>query len=560
MTSNTCANGWCHQSFEVTDEDLVFFSKVSPVFGGKKYAVPPPTLCPNCRQQKRLAWRNERSLHKRACDLTGKSIVSLYSTDAAFTVYAQDVWWGDSWDALSFGRDIDLNRPFFEQFAELMKIVPHMGMFISHGENSDYCPYSTDYKDSYMCISGRKGENIYYSFMLNDSRDCMDCYACPQSELCYECVNCVHVYNTIHCIECKNSNDLAFCMNCESCQNCIGCYGLRQQKFHVFNKSVSEEEYHRLNLELRISSSALQEFKKKALAFFLGFPRRNAQMINTEHSSGDYLVNCSNAYCCFLSEDLQDCAYVWNTPHSKDCADINYSSKTQLIYNAMSNVNSYACIGCMGSWDMKNSLYCFQSFYSSDLFGCIGLKHKKYCILNKEYTKEEYETLVPKIIDMMQKNGEWGEFFPLQLSPFAYNESIAHEFFPLSKVQAEELGLSWEEHVESVSGTTKTIPADRLPDSIRDIPDDIVNWGIQCETTGRIFRIVAQELRFYRERNVPVPHLHPHERHRKRLRFINPRKLWDRECAKCQKPISTSYAPERREIVYCERCYLETVY
>jgi len=31
----------------------------------------------------------------------------------------------------------------------------------------------------------------------------------------------------------------------------------------------------------------------------------------------------------------------------------------------------------------------------------------KYCILNKQYSKEEYEELVPKIIEHMQKTGEW---------------------------------------------------------------------------------------------------------------------------------------------------------
>lgn len=80
--------------------------------------------------------------------------------------------------------------------------------------------------------------------------------------------------------------------------------------------------------------------------------------------------------------------------------------------------------------------YIYSCFYSSDLFACIGLRNKQYCIFNKQYTKEEYELLVAKIIAHMQKTGERGEFFPAQISPFGYNETMAMEFFPLSKEQA----------------------------------------------------------------------------------------------------------------------------
>ena len=30
-------------------------------------------------------------------------------------------------------------------------------------------------------------------------------------------------------------------------------------------------------------------------------------------------------------------------------------------------------------------------------------------------------------------DGEWGEFFPASLSPFGYNETVANEYYPLSR-------------------------------------------------------------------------------------------------------------------------------
>jgi hypothetical protein len=74
--------------------------------------------------------------------------------------------------------------------------------------------------------------------------------------------------------------------------------------------------------------------------------------------------------------------------------------------------------------------------FCSNCFGCISLRNKSYCILNKQYSKEEYEKLVPQIIEKMQADGERGEFFDPSLSSFGYNETVAQEYFPLTRDEA----------------------------------------------------------------------------------------------------------------------------
>lgn len=60
-------------------------------------------------------------------------------------------------------------------------------------------------------------------------------------------------------------------------------------------------------------------------------------------------------------------------------------------------------------------------------------------------------------------------------------------------------------------------------------------------------------------------------RHYQRLKLRNPFKLWNRGCIcdkenhfhgteKCEVEFETSYAPDRPEIVYCEKCYQQEVY
>jgi hypothetical protein len=87
--------------------------------------------------------------------------------------------------------------------------------------------------------------------------------------------------------------------------------------------------------------------------------------------------------------------------------------------------------------------YCDGCNACDSCFGCIGLQHKKYCILNKQYAKEEYESLMTKIVEQMQKNDEWGKFFPPELSPYAYNETAAFIYYPLSKDEVTSNGWKW---------------------------------------------------------------------------------------------------------------------
>lgn len=60
----------CQKSFDMSDEDIKFYEKISPTFNGTKFAIPSPTLCPACRGMRRLSFRNERNLYKRTCDKT----------------------------------------------------------------------------------------------------------------------------------------------------------------------------------------------------------------------------------------------------------------------------------------------------------------------------------------------------------------------------------------------------------------------------------------------------------------------------------------------------------
>lgn len=556
LMQQTCRNQWCHQSFEITDEDLALLEKVSPVFNGKRELIPPPALCPECRWQTRMSFRNEWNLYHRKCDKTGKQIISMFAPDSPLLVYDQEVWWSDAYDPLAFGREYDFSRPFFEQFDSLHRAVPKVAIQNAKSENSLYTNYSASNKNCYMVVGGLGDEDCLFGYRVFYSSNCIDCYDLFQCQHCYECTESQKLYHCVGCQQCQNSSDLFHCMDCSGCQDCYGCAGLRNKRFHIFNTPLSEEEYRTKipTLPLIPSPSVRADIR----TVHLSVPRRFAQIIQSEHVTGDQLLECRDCRDCYTLKHSQDCRFVINADHDKDCRDANFMDDCELQYYSANLQDNYHTIFSSLLWYTKECAYTMNSFNSQHLFGCSGMKKHAYCILNKQYTQEEYETLVPKIIERMRQTEEWGQHFPASISPFGYNETTANDTLLLTKEDATAREWNWRESTENQ--TQYLGPEYSIPRSITDVPDDITKQILTCEVTGKPYKIIPQELAFYRNMSIPIPRKCPDQRRKERMALRNPQKLWNRECAKCQKPIATSYCPERPEFVYCESCYLSSVY
>jgi hypothetical protein len=556
--NKNCKN--CNCSFEITDEDLKFYDKVSPVFNDVKYSIPEPSLCPDCRQQRRLSFRNERNLYHRKCSCCSKNIISIYSSDSQYTIYCSDCWWNDSFDPLEYGVEFDFSKSFFEQFNSLMKRVPRIGLHVSNNENSDYINFSGYNKNSYLIFAAEYDENCFYGNRVMESQDCVDTLNCLRSQWCYEVVDVESCYNLFFSQSCKNCNDSMFLIDCIGCSDCLLSFNLRKQKYCIFNKQYTKEEYFiKKNEILSILNSSdrnllIQKFiemKKKVI-------NKNLEILESESSMGNYLFNTRNCKNCFDISSGEDCIYAYSGVKMKDCMDVCHLYDAELSYEVTSTgYNSYNVLFSNTAWTTSNSYYVDNVHSSSDVFGCINLKKNKYCILNKQYTKEEYEILFPKIIEHMKKTGEWGEFFPVSLSPFGYNETVVNEYYPFNKEEALSKGYKWRD--EDVQSQYQGVKYEVL-ENINDIQDDICNAILQCEVTGKAYKIIPQELSFYRKMELPIPKRCPDQRHLDRMQLRNPRVLCDRKCMKCNTDIKTTYSPERKEIVYCEDCYSNYIY
>jgi len=526
--------------------------------------MPAPKLCPNCRQQERLAWRNERQLYHQTCDLCKKNTISVYHKESPFIVYCQECWWSDHWNPIEYEREFDFERSFFEQFCELMIKVPRPAILNRNSENSEYTHICENNRNCYLLVESSTNENCLYGYWIQKSKHCVDCSHCNECEWCYECENCKQGYNLFFSQNCQTCSDSWFLKNCIGCKNCFGCANLHHKEFYIFNEPHSKEEYGKKIITLKPHTypeviKTKQTFEKWRQEQFYKY----AEITSSENCTGDYISESKDCYECYNASQARDCRYshhVWRD--TKDNMDVDtVGMNSDLNYQCINTaINSHHNLGCARCWGVSDSYYSNECDYSQNLFGCIGLRHKKYCIFNKQYSKKEYHRMVERIVKHMVKTGEWGLFFPRNLSPFGYNETVAQERFPLQKENAERLGFKWSDVKTEPPEAKKKIQSSKLPDSIELIPDDILNWAIECEDSKTPFKITAQELLFYRKKGLPIPHLHPDIRHKKRMKLRNPQKLHHRKCAKCQSEIQTTYSPDRSEIVYCEHCYLKNIY
>lgn len=552
--SHICTD--CQSPYDVPEDEQIFH---------KEMEVSAPNQCPHCRLVRRLVERNARNLYKKKCDLTGRSFISPYS-ECAFPVYHPDEWFTDKWNEESYAKDIDWSRPFFDQLLELFNTVPRQGQFICPGtiENSDYVNCAGYVKDCYLVAETDYNERCMYGNRVFHNQYVVDCSNIYDSELCYECIDVRKCHSCRYSIDCENCSDSFFLKNCIGCRNCIGCMNLRQKEYCVFNEQLSKEEYENRKEQLKVHTyCGVEELRSRSFDFFLSQPHRYVQMEQVQNSSGDHLYKSKNAHFCIDCSDLEDCKYCARVFSVKSAMDYtSWGDKSEKIFfSASCGDNAYNLRYCTTCTTNNSDLtYCGHSTGCKHCFGCVGMRKKEYCILNKQYSKDDYEKLVPKIIEYMKSTGEWGEYLPKEFCPFGYNETIAAEYFPLLKEEVVAKGYSWKDVADTKLEVDKTVPAERLPETIAETPDDILHWAVTCEVSKRPFKIIKQELDFYRQLDIPIPHLHPDERHNRRMSLRPSRTFYSRSCSKCSKSIESTFSPAGPEIVYCEECYLAEVY
>jgi len=557
----TCQN--CKQEFRIEPEDFEFYKKID---------VPEPTFCPECREQRRLASRNERNLYRRKCDLCKKEIISMYSPDKLFPVYCLDCYFSDKWNVYEFGQDIDFKKTFFEQYQELQNKTPRLSFLNYDCINSEYSNYAARDKDCYLCFRIGNSENCLYSYFILNSKDLVDCFYVRKSELLYGCFECRESYNCRYLIESKGCHDCAYSYNLNNCSNCLFCWNLKNKQYYVENKKVSSKEFKEVWLKY---VSGLRKKHKEADEKLVYIYNKKAihkynKIINSQNVSGVNITNSKNIHLVYNCNESEDLRYGDSCEMAKDGMDFIGPMKTEFFYEVCSaDYNCYKVFfTSFAEKECRDIWYSSFIMNSQNCFGCISLRNAKNCILNKQYSPEKYDEFKKKLIEHMRQTREFGENFPISSSPFAYNESIAIEDFFIKKEDAIKKGYNWQDNLPGVYGK-ETLKQKEIPDDIKQVSDNIIDEIIFCKKCGKNYKIVKSELNFYKKYSIPIPEYCFDCRYTEQLkRYRLSKKLFNRICTcqeknhqnhfnkncinKFKSPYSKKYGPEN---VWCEECY-----
>jgi hypothetical protein len=542
----------CNQNFSILSDDVPFYEKMD---------LPLPTMCPQCRFKYLLAFWTFGRFRIAKSALSGKTIITVLPESVPFPIYDRTEFVSDEWDPLIYGKDYDASRPFIDQLVELQSKVPHPHQAGIKNFNCDWTDDVWESKDAYLTRSALHLDNILYGYRVINCKNSIDITYSFDLERCFDCLFCFKSYNLKYSFNCRDCMDSYFLYDCRNCQNCFMCWNLRNQKYCILNQQYSKEEYSKKIEEYNLSSRASVEKLKKEFWQHIRQDATHRQNYNLQivNSTGNSMTNDKNCYESYFIEESENCRYNFRTFGSKETIDSvgDYDaekcalcSMDQMAYGNLCNLYTTSCRFSAYLDSCEESEYCF---------GCVGLRKKKYCILNKQYTGEEYKNLVEKIKADMKERGEWGKFFPMSSAYCGYNLSLAQMMYPMTKDEALKFGAKWEEsaepHYENI------VSGDDLPDTIGEVGDEIVKQRILCSETKLSYNITKEELQFYREHGIPLPQRHFDWRTLERFKPFSQMVTSQKgTCHYCNKEIEHYYSPELGfEKIACLECYQREV-
>src|SRR3989344_3504964 len=524
----------------------------------KSLDMPLPMVAPWVRFRRLRSFMAGFDLFKRQTD-SGELLISMYDPESPAKLWPNKEWFSDKFVATDYARDCDTSRSFFDQYKEFSWNIPRPAINQDpNSENSAWALYDLQSRDCYFVYGGLNSQGLNYSDFCADAKYSTDCTALVNSEWCYEAVQCTDSSHIFYSERCEACLEMYFSYQCESCSYCFGCTNLVHKKYCWFNEQLTEGEYKKRLAAVDFKDSrVVHEWEKKAHEFWEKAYHLAGQCYTSEDVVGDQLGSSRDVFGGY-AYNAQHSYNVFDVSHLRDCLDVTTSSGSERLVNCVSIVPSYdlkMCLSCSNCLDVEYSEFCYSSEHC---FGCVGLRHKKFHIFNKEYSEEEYWRKVDEIKCTMLKSGVYGNFFPYSLSFFAYNTTHANVLYPLNEGEIKKLGMCYYDFaVEKNEGGADVSEISEKLDEVR---DNIIQKVFKSRINGRAFRIAKPELDFHRQMGLALPHEHPIVRRTRRSDAFRSFSLYPNVCSNCQKRIWSRLQPGRQLKLVCEDCYRKLVY
>ncbi len=288
-------------------------------------------------------------------------------------------------------------QDFIREYRALRDSLPKPPTHSLDLEDTEYAAYSYRLKHCYFCFDTVDSKNCLYCYDNARTSDCVDCDYCVECELLYQSVDTYQSYNSIYLDYCARIYDSFYCQDCFDSHDLFGCVHLKQKQYCIYNTQYTKIEYEKKIKELLTLPPDVHLKKIKELEG--QHPLGPSFVSHSENSDyGNQVHYCNNCYLCFDVARSENCAYMYDTFYSKSSFDLTYCYKAELCYECSDSSKIYNCDFVEWSSNCYDSSYLYNCSDCHNCFGCAGLKQKKFCILNQQYSGEEYKRVIVQLL------------------------------------------------------------------------------------------------------------------------------------------------------------------
>jgi hypothetical protein len=300
-------------------------------------------------------------------------------------------------------------QSFFKELQRLMDYFPKRSTFVLNCENTELANQSFYCKNSSYAFDDSRCNECVYTYDCAACSNCIDCDYGVESQLCYESVDPIRCFNCNFVDDSSDLNDCDYCSRCKNSHDLFGCYKLDNASFCIFNRKMTEQEY---KDKVKIYKTWPAEKVFKVLTEMkLRYPLTQTRENNNENSSyGNYFFFNKNSYMMFDASHNEDCCYLYDSFYNRKIMDATYSSKdNELSYQIVDSARLFNCDYTVFSNSCQDSSYLFDCFGLKHCLGCVKMDYKEYCILNRQFSPEDYEKISKQILaDINGQKMEWG--------------------------------------------------------------------------------------------------------------------------------------------------------
>ncbi|MBU0531082.1 MAG: hypothetical protein ABIG32_00860 [Candidatus Uhrbacteria bacterium] len=530
----------------------------------KKFNVPPSKRSPLARQRVMAGFMIGYQWWWQRHPETNKPVLTFVHPASGIKVLPDKEWHAADFSGIY--ADYDPARSFFEQLGELERRVPFQAARnLIEPENSIAVNSFGDI-NSYFTALNSQAENSFYCVWSHRAIESSDIHNVATVQQSHQIDDAGRIFNSRYVRDSGQIQNSAFMAFCSDCEDCFGAVSQKRKKYLWFNEQLNESEYQKrisgIDLGTRSEVLRYQERFDEMLRESV-WPENMS--VDAEGCVGEYLFNVRNCRYCYqcvkASRDLFFCGFTASDTH--DSAYCLSAISAADSYGCVDIFDSHACLLCNSVGGSLHLEYCLQCIDCENCFGCVGLRRKKFCIFNRQFTEDDYWKQLDEIKCALLARGEYGEFFPLAMSPCYFPQSGAAMYFGATAEDGRQLGAA-EYDPESLGAigedlidTAKTRRSDEVPDSIDAL--DVDEWAgtpIMDTESKRRFAMIKPEIAHYQKLRIAPPDRHPVFRIQQMMRRANIAVFEEVRCAKCHQSLTVAKNlafPQRT--IYCEACY-----